>query len=213
MTTEVLHCEARESLGTRAARRLRREQRVPANLYGHGQANLSLAIPADEIELALRHGAHMVQLEGAVSDTALIREIQWDTYGNSVLHVDLTRVSAQEKVEVALNIELRGEAPGIKEGGELSLVTHEVSIICPAGSIPERIEINVNDVHLGSVIHAGDLPLPEGAELVTAADTTVVSCQARAEVADEEAPEAADLSAEPEVIGRPKEEGAEESAS
>ncbi|HHM12009.1 MAG TPA: 50S ribosomal protein L25 [Planctomycetaceae bacterium] len=212
MTTEVLHCEARQELGTRATRRLRRKGMVPANLYGHGQANVNLAVPVDDVEAAIRHGAHMVQLQGAVNDTAFIREVQWNTFGNEVLHLDLTRVSAKEKVEVDLSIELRGEAPGAKEGGEVSVMTHEVTIVCPAEAIPEKIEVNVNDLHVGTVIHASDLELPEGAELVTPPDTPIVGCQARAEVAEEaeEAPAAADLSAEPEVIGRSKEEESEE---
>ncbi len=215
MTTEVLNCETREELGSRATRRLRRRRMIPANLYGHGQPNVNLTIPADDVEAVLRHGAHMVQLRGAVDETALIREIQWNTYGNEVLHLDLTRVSATEKVEVSLSVEMRGEAPGTKEGGELTVMTHEVTIFCPAEAIPEKLEVNVNDLHLGTVVHASDLSLPEGAELVTSPDTPIISCQARAEVAEEvEAPATADLSAEPEVIGRGKEEeGDEESAS
>lgn len=212
MSSEVLNCEPREALGTSASRRLRRAGRVPANLYGHGEKNLNLAVPKDDIDAALRHGAHMVQLKGAVNDTALIREIQWNTYGTEVLHLDLTRVSMTEKVEVTLGIELRGEAPGEKEGGDVNLLLHEVTILCPAGKIPEKIEVNVNDLHLDAVIRAADLPLPEGAELAIDPESVVVTCQPRVEVEEEEAAEA-DLSAEPEVIGRQAEaEEGEENA-
>ena len=85
----------------------------------------------------MRHGSRLVDLTGAVSESAFIRELQWDTYGTHVVHVDFTRISADELVKVHLTIELRGEAPGVKEGGVVDQLIHHVEVECPAGNIPE----------------------------------------------------------------------------
>src|SRR5262249_37717688 len=81
---ESLKVDARDSRGKREARRLRRTGGIPAILYGHGEANRSLVVNADAMSTVLRHGSRVVDLTGAVSEKALIRELQWDTYGTSV---------------------------------------------------------------------------------------------------------------------------------
>ncbi|MCX7701165.1 MAG: 50S ribosomal protein L25, partial [Gemmataceae bacterium] len=114
---EQLNVELRETRGKRNARRNRRAGKLPAVLYGHGQEAISLALSAEPFEAAVRHGARLVKLTGAVDEQAFIREIQWDTWGTHVLHVDFTRISEHEKVEVRVPVEIRGEAPGLKAGG------------------------------------------------------------------------------------------------
>src|SRR3990172_346594 len=105
---ETLNVKTRETRGKRDARRLRRAGSVPAILYGHGEANHSLAVGADEMAAIVRHGGRVVELKGAVNEKALIRDLQFDTYGIHVLHVDFARVSEHERVEVKVSIELRG---------------------------------------------------------------------------------------------------------
>ena len=208
-TSDKLVCELRTEFGTRAARRLRRGDRIPVNLYGHGEAPANLHVAADELQRLLLHGAHMVQLDGAVRETAFVREVQWDTFGTHVLHVDLIRVAASEMVEVELAVELRGEAPGIKEGGAVEHHLHQVTIECAASAVPEKLVVNINELHLDQTILAKDLELPEGARLLSDPEAVVVACPAKAEVEEEEqAP--VDMAAEPEVIGRKPEEASEE---
>ena len=84
----------------------------------------------------MRHGSRLVDLTGAVSESAFIRELQWDTWGTSVVHVDFTRISADELVKVVVAIELRGEAPGVKEGGVVDQLVHQIEVECPAGASP-----------------------------------------------------------------------------
>jgi large subunit ribosomal protein L25 len=206
---EVLHATARTEVGSNAAKRVRAAGHVPAVLYGHGEANLNLSIPLEEIEAAMRHGSRMVTLQGAVRDTALIRDVQWDPLAIEVLHLDLTRVSASEKVEVSVAVELRGDAPGAREGGMVELVLHEVDIRCPASSIPEKLEIRIHDLHLGDSFKVADIPLPAGAEPVTDPEEVIVHCVGRMEEVVEEVEAAA--AGEPEVIGRKEEEEEEES--
>lgn len=199
---DTLTVENRESMGTRAAQRIRDNGRIPAVLYGHGEATKHLTIQADQLAAVMRHGGKLVELKGAVNESAFLKELQWGPLGMVVLHVDMTRVSAHEKVEVTVPVELRGEAPGAKEGGIVEHVVHEVEILCPARSLPEKLSLKINGLHLDDALHASDLSLPEGASLITAAETLIVHCVLPA--AEEEA--VPGEAAEPELIGRKAED-------
>jgi large subunit ribosomal protein L25 len=206
---ESLAVTRRETTGKRRNRRLRQSGKIPAVLYGHGQASVSLAVSADALEAAMRHGAKLVDLTGAVSESALLKELQWDTFGTHLLHVDFARTAADERIEVQIAVVLRGEAPGTKEGGVVEHLVHEVEIECPAAAIPDRLEVNINSLALGQLVTAGQLKLPAGAKLVGDPEKTVVQCVEPAE--EEEAEPGIGESVEPEVIGRKAEEE-EESA-
>ncbi len=205
---QLLNVEIRETRGKRGARRNRRAGQLPAVLYGHGQPTVSLLVSAEEIESAVRHGARLVKLAGAVDDQAFIRELQWDTWGQHILHVDFTRVSEHEKVQVTVVVELRGEAPGMKVGGIVKHMLHDVEVECEATAIPEKILVNINHLNLGDQITVGQLELPPGVVLQAEADQIVVECTEPVEEVEEAPAEAADV--EPEVIGRKKEEGESE---
>lgn len=198
---EVLQANLRQDLGTARSRQLRRGGLIPAILYGHGEQNVCLSVPADQVAAALRHGSKLVQLQGDVVDSALIKEVQWDVFGAEVLHLDLTRVSASERVEVTVAIELRGSAPGVQAGGQLQHAAHEVRIRCQAASIPERIEVKINDLQLGQTLTLADLRLPDEVELVDDPAAILVQCVTpQAEL--EEGLLAGGEVSEPEVIGR-----------
>ena len=201
---EVLQVEVRRTRGKRHARRMRKDGRIPAILYGHGRESVSLAVAAEAVEAAVRHGSYVVELKGAVKENALIRELQWNTWGTEVLHVDFTRVRADETVEITVPIELRGEAPGLKEGGAVEHVLHEIEIECKATAVPEKIKANVNNLQVGQSITVADLVLPEGAKCLANAEQVVVQCVVPLEVPEEEEEAAAEV--EPEVIGGRKEE-------
>lgn len=212
--TDRLNVSLREETGTRSARRLRSQGLIPAILYGHGEKSVKLTVPATEVDAAIRHGSQMVDLNGGVHETALIRSIQRDCFGTHILHLDFNRVSAREKVVVTVPVELRGEAPGAKHGGVLEQQIHDVEIECMAGQIPEKLEVNVGALELGDSINISDIPVPETIKILPPPDTPVVSCQAQ-EPTEEEAAEAAEAAAgsvEPEVISRKLEEGEEESS-
>jgi len=204
---DQLQVENRDGGGKHVNRRLRASGKIPAILYGHGLENVRLSVPAEQLEAAVRHGSRMLDLTGAVSESAIIRDVQWNTWGTEVLHVDFTRVSAHERIEVEVPVELRGEAPGFREGGVVEQHAHQVSIECPAGSIPEKLEISVNELELNESLSASDLELPRGAKLLDPPTMILVSCNPPVEV-PEEVEEAA--AGEPEVIGAKEEEGGEE---
>src|SRR5690349_18533126 len=100
---EALNVKKRETRGKRNAKRMRYAGTIPAVLYGHGEETKSLTVVADEMALVVRHGGRVVELKGAVNEKAFIRAMQWDTFGTEVLHVDFTRVSEHERVEVKVS--------------------------------------------------------------------------------------------------------------
>jgi large subunit ribosomal protein L25 len=207
---EALNVELRETRGKREARRMRREGKVPAVLYGHGQDNLSLTVSEEQLAAAIRHGTRLVDLKGAANETALIRELQWDTFGTNVLHLDFARVSADERIEVEVAVELRGEAPGVKDGGVIEHLLHQLRVECPAIAIPDKLRVSINSLALKGQILVKDVKLPDGATVLDDPEEIVVQCVEPAAESDEETGGEA---AEPELIGRKREdeeEGEEE---
>ncbi len=207
---EQLEVAARETRGKHQTRRLRRGGEIPAVLYGHGLEPVALSISGERLETALRHGSRLVDLTGAVSESAFIRELQWDTWGTSVVHVDFTRISADELVKVVVAIELRGEAPGVKEGGVVDQLVHQIEVECPAGAIPDKLHVNVNHLKLNETITLAALELPAKARVFGEPETILVQCIVPVEK-PEEGEEAAAAPGEPEVIGAKPEEETEES--
>lgn len=197
---ETIEVQTRQALGTSRVQKLRKTGLIPAILYGHGEANVNLALAKDAVNNVIRRGSKMLALTGAVQDTALLREVQWDAYGIEILHIDLARVSRDEAVEITLQVELHGEAPGLSEGGQLKFTTHELTIRCPAGSIPEHLVVSVSGLHLGQSIHANEVKLPEGASMITPASVVVVQIVQPTVTGDEDASAAA----EPELIRKEK---------
>ncbi|MCA9262228.1 MAG: 50S ribosomal protein L25 [Planctomycetales bacterium] len=204
---EKLQVEKRAIRGTAKNRRMRASGKIPAILYGHGEESVALTLRADQLDAALRHGAHVVELAGDLNENALLKQLQWDALGSAVIHVDLTRVSAGESVEVTLAVDTRGVAPGVSQGGVVEHVTHEVTISCPVTKIPEKLVVSINDLNLNDTILVSDLELPSGATLVTHGEDIVVHCIEPVEAPEEEA---APAGAEPEVIGSKPESESDE---
>jgi large subunit ribosomal protein L25 len=198
---EVFNVAHRSEVGRLANKRLRRTGQIPAVLYGHGEASISLSIKRDEVDAALRHSGKVVKLQGDVTEEALIREVQWDAFGMEVLHVDLIRVSQSETVEVNIAVHLRGESPGVRAGGIVNHVLHEVTITCPVSNIPEHLELSLVNLQLDESLHAADVPLPEGATLITDPNLVIVNCNAPAGD-EEEVP--GGVAVEPELIRKDK---------
>jgi len=208
--SDTLEVVPRKATGTRECRRLRRQGLVPAILYGHGEKCVGLAAKREAIEAVVRHGSRIVELKGAVKESALVRELQWDTYGIEPIHLDLLRVSKSDRIKVKVPIDLKGEAPGHRAGGIVTLLLHEIEIECTPDTIPEKIHAQVGKLDLGGVIKVHDLDLPKGARVVAEGDETVVSCTLPSKKGEEAAVPGA---AEPELIGRkPAEEGEGEAA-
>ena len=196
--SDSVEVKLRKATGSRESRRLRHQGFVPAVLYGHGEKCVDLVATREAIQAAIRHGSRIVELKGAVKTGALIRELQWDTFGVEPIHVDFLRVSATDRVKVKVPIDLKGECPGQRAGGIVNLILHEIELECTADAVPEKIHAAVGKLQLGGTIKVHDLDLPAGAKALADADEAVVTCT----VPVEKAEEAAAGVAEPELIGR-----------
>jgi large subunit ribosomal protein L25 len=209
--TVVMEVQPRKDRGSRKAAQLRGVGLVPAILYGHKEATLSVAVSAEELHRAIRHGARVLDLKtGGKTEKVLIKELQWDHLGHEILHVDFARVSADERIRVTVPIELRGTAPGATGGGVLDQPMHTLPIECLAINIPESIRVPIGELQLGQSIHVRELHLPEGVKAL--ADPEAIVVHVTTPIAEPE-PTVAPVveQAEPERIGRqkPAEEGEE----
>ena len=197
-----LKVETRSDRGKRPAKRARLAGKIPAILYGHKKENLSLYVVTDEFALALRHGSHLVELSGAVSEHAMVRALQWDTFGREVLHIDFIRVTRGEKICVMVPVELRGDAEGLKEGGVIRQLMRTIEVECAVEKTPEKVVVRIADLKLNESLRISDIPAPEGIAFVGDPEDMIVECAIPVE-AGETASESSD-GTEPEVIGRKK---------
>jgi large subunit ribosomal protein L25 len=209
--SEALEVEVRESRGKRANRRLRDAGKLPAILYGHNEPAVSLTLPGERFQQVVRHGTKLVDLSGAASGQALLQELHWDPFGKEVLHVDLLRVSADDRVHVEVAIEMRGESPGSLNGGIVELLMHSVEIEVSPAAIPDRLHIHIGNLQIGDTLTLADIAdLPAGATYLVDTDEAVVHCTAPVAEEEEEVAGAEAATAEPEVIAKKRGEDEEE---
>ncbi len=206
--SDTLQVESRESLGSANSRRLRAEGKVPAILYGHKEEPVSLSVTHEQVRAALQHNAKVVNLAGAADGQAVVQAVQWDTFHRHLLHLDLLRVDAGERVHVTVPVELKGESVGVNEGGVVEQVLTTVELEAAPASIPEVLHVDVSELHLGGSMSVAEITdLPEGATMLTDGSSMLVHCvpPAGAPSLDSVAAEAG----EPEVVGKDKEEDSE----
>ena len=210
MATQAPQIQAskRDQLGSRANKRLRDAGQLPGVVYGHKEAIIPVTLPKKEVVNHLNKGAHLFDLTlDGKAEKVLVKEVQYDHLGLEVIHVDFARVSLDEKVEVTVPLELKGTPKGEEEGAVLQQIVNELEIECLVTDIPDKIVANVTDMVKDSVLHIKELKLPPGVRILQDEDLIVATVK---EIEEEVAPEAAaEGAAEPEVIGRKKEEGEE----
>ncbi|MHB1473141.1 MAG: 50S ribosomal protein L25/general stress protein Ctc [Dermatophilaceae bacterium] len=173
MTDNKLVATARTKFGKGAARSIRREHNIPAVMYGHGTEPVHITLPGHETMMALKVANVLLTIEIDGRDQlALAKDIQRHPIRPVIEHVDLVVVRKGEKVHVDVPIHVVGEA--VVET-VVSLENNTVELAVEATHIPERLEVSVEGLQVGTQIHARDLVLPKGAELVTDADVLIVN--------------------------------------
>jgi large subunit ribosomal protein L25 len=217
MATVSFSANARDSKGKGAARSLRSQGQVPAVIYGHGRQPQPLALNARDLDKLLSH----IQAESTVIEVTvdghtaktLIREIQRHPIKRQILHVDFQALVAGEKVTVSIPIVLLGVPEGVRlEGGVLDQTLREIEIEVDPSNIPDHVEYDITNMVIGDSVHISDLKVPEGVEVIDDPETSVAVLAAPRAVIEEVAAVAepvegeAGAVAEPEVIGRGKEE-------
>jgi large subunit ribosomal protein L25 len=190
MSSVALRAESGRELGSSASRRLRREGKVPAVLYGHGTDPLSLAVDHREFVLSMRGEAgrntiFALELDGK-THTALATEIERHPFRDEVRHVDFLIVDLDEVVSTNVPIQGIGEAPGLKEGGILDWIRPTVQIEGVVSKLPSEIELDLSEMELGSIRRIGDLPEIDGVEYTNDEELTVVSMVTPRGLAEEE---------------------------
>ena len=175
MSSEKIKAEPRTEFGKGAARRIRREDKVPAVVYGHGNDPIHLTLPGHETWIALKHGGSNALLELDIEGTtqlALTKQVQVDPIRRTLEHVDFVAVRKGEKVTVDVGVHLVGNA-----ASETLVVTENttVSLEAEATNIPEWIEVSIEGAEVGTQIHASDLVLPSGSTLLSDDDMLIVN--------------------------------------
>ena len=191
MSEIKLAAEARTEFGKGAARRVRRANKIPAVLYGHGSDPLHVTLPGHETMMALKHSNALfsIELEGK-AQLAIAKDVQRDPVRNVIEHVDLLIVTKGEKVSVEVPVHVVGEsAPGTIHLVDLQTLAIEAE----ATHLPESIEVSIEGLEAGSQILAGDVKLPQGTTLTADAELLVVSVtEPQAEATEGESAESAE---------------------
>jgi len=193
--------ETRDEFGKGAARRSRREGKVPAVLYGHGTETRHLSLPGHDLMLALKTPNVLLRLDGQKSgaDLALPKAVQRDPVKGFIEHVDLILVRRGEKVTVEVPIRVSGDiAPG---DTMLNQQLVQIPVEADATNIPQGIDVDVEGLELGQAVHASDLKLPEGVTLQVEPDTLVLQVIAQQVAEEPEAEEAEGEGDVPEAVG------------
>ena len=205
MTIEV---QPRQETGKNANRRARAAGKIPAVVYGGGKESVAIAIDRKTLlDMMKGHSGEnpvfLLKL-GDKDRHAMIRNMEVDPLSRQVIHIDFQRVLMDQKVRVAVPVELVGTAFGVKtEGGMIDFVTREIHVECLPGQIPPHVDFDVTDVQVGQHVTAGELKLPEGVALLDDPDKVIVSLtHARLEAEGEAAADRP----EPEVIKKTKAE-------
>jgi large subunit ribosomal protein L25 len=174
-----IQAESRTEFGKGAARRIRRDHKVPAVLYGHGTDPVHITLPGHDTMLALKtaNALMLIEVEGSDSLLALPKQVQRDPIKGTIEHVDLVIVKRGEKVQVEIAVHVEGEAIS----GTL-VVTEAQSILVEAEAthIPDGVAVSVEGLDAGAQIHASDLTLPQGTILAIEPDTLIINVTAGA---------------------------------
>ena len=206
---EVLHCSLRERRGSGAARRLRAAGVVPGVVYGLDQEPQAVAVPERELVRVLhahhgRGGLVNLSFEGDSDQPvpALLKDVQRHPVTRRILAVDFQRVSLTEKVRAQVRVVASGTASGVKAGGVLELLLHELEIECLPTDLPESVSVDVSSLEIGDSLTVAALSLPPEVTLVTPTAEPLVTVVAPKVTVEEAEAAAAPAAEEPEVISR-----------
>jgi len=207
-TSTKLNVRRRAAGGSRAARRLRRAERVPGVVYGGGGEPVGFDADARELRLALASTGAVLDLsiDGEKATPVVLKEAQRDPVRGATMHVDLLRVRLDEAISAVVPLELAGteDAPGVKEGGVLEQITRELNVEALPTAIPESIVHEIGEMQIGETISLAAVSMPDGVTLLDDVEETVVATLSPPRLQVEE-----EVEAETELVGEGEEPGEE----
>lgn len=179
MATEYkLEVQKRDQYGKKASKHLRNSGVIPGIYYSSdSKESISFSITKKEIHNASKSAAKLYSVNvGGKARTVLFKNVQYHPVTEEILHIDLYGVKMDEKIQIKVPLELLGEPVGVtQEGGNLMQSMIEIDIVCLPSEIPEKIEFDISELHLGESIHAGAVELPKNVDLGIAEETVVAS--------------------------------------
>jgi large subunit ribosomal protein L25 len=176
-----IEVQERETRGSAATRRLRRQGLIPGVLYGRGKNPHAFCVAERELRKALTgpaglHAILDVTLEGQTTTHAsILKDYQQDILTGRLAHIDLQEVRLDQPIQAQVVIELVGESAGTKEGGVLSQVSREINVEALPLEVPERIEVDISAMEMGDTLRLADVPVPEGVTFLDDPDETVLA--------------------------------------
>ena len=214
MSDIVLPVEVRERTGKGGAREARREGLVPGVLYGGDLDPVAISLKHNELIKAINSGkllSNMITIQhDGKKQTVFARDVQFDPVKDLPVHVDFQRVSAKDVITVEVSVNFVGEdkSEGINRGGVLNIVRHAIEVNCPAGKIPDHIEVDISGLDIGDSVHISNIALPDEVEpTITDRDFTIATMQGSRALVEEE--DEAEAEAEAEAAEGEEAEGAE----
>ena len=181
MADIVLNVEVREQTGTGAARTVRRSGKVPGVLYGGGKDPVAISVPANEFRKALYTGkllGHLVTLKyGKETQPVIAKAIDMHPVTDEPWHFDLYRVDEHQQIKISVPVHFinHDESPGLKRGGTLNVVRHDVELSCPADAIPEELIFDLTGLEIGDTIRISGFDLPKGVEATVDRDFVIAT--------------------------------------
>ena len=196
MAEIVLNVEIRDRTGKGGARAFRREDKVPGVLYGGPRGPVSLTVRSQDFRKALYTGkllGHLVTLKfGEETQPVIAKDVQFHPVTDEPIHFDLYRVEQHQRIRIAVPVHFRHQdaSPGLKRGGTLNIVRHDIEVWAPADQIPEELVADLTGLEIGEAVRIAGVQLPEGVESATNDPEFVIATITGASALEVETPEA-----------------------
>lgn len=203
--------EARPKVGKGTARALRRNGRIPAVIYGDKQEPEAVSVIFQDVQKMIEQGHvnnQLYEIEvGGRSQSVLARDVHLDPVTDWPIHVDFQRIAAGARVKVDVPVHFLNQetSPGLKRGGVLNIVRHELELFCPANAIPHQIDIDLIKAEISDSIHISAVALPAGVEpAITDRDFTIATIAAPSVMPDRDDDDEESAKVEPDLVARKK---------
>lgn len=183
----TINAETREEVGKKIAKKLRKEGKIPAIIYGGGKETIPVSLLVDDVKGILKSekGENTVLRihRGDINVDAMLHDIQYDYLSDNIIHVDLMRIDLAKPVTISVPVRIAGEAIGVKvEDGIFDFITREIRIKCLVTRIPNEFALDVRQMHTGQSIKVGDLDIEEDIKLLSDPNSVVCSISAKGKV-------------------------------
>lgn len=215
MSQVVLSAKNRQGLGSQEARRIRRDGRIPAVLYGRSGKPISLELDAGEFVSRVKNISEStivkVEIDGQAHE-AFVKDTQRNIINGNIIHVDFYEVESGIALRARVSVHIHGTPIGVREGGVLESPLHEIEVECLPKDLPERIDVDVSELKVNQSLHVRDIALGDGVRLISAADQVVALVKFARTEAAASTPEDAAAAAETAPGASPAPAGGEKKA-